>query len=44
MVDRLNVEVQGALQALIDDTCRHRRGIYWSRYAGDDGAPSAGDA
>jgi 1-acyl-sn-glycerol-3-phosphate acyltransferase len=35
-VDRLNVEVRERLQALITDTVRHRRGIYWSRY--DDGA------
>jgi hypothetical protein len=31
-VDRLNVTVQTALQALIDDTRRRRHGIYWSTY------------
>ena len=39
-VDRLNRMVQGRLQALIDDTRRRRRGIYWSSY--DEGpAPRA---
>lgn len=33
-VDRLNREVRAELQALIDDTRRHRRGIYWSSYDG----------
>jgi 1-acyl-sn-glycerol-3-phosphate acyltransferase len=32
VVDRLNKHVRSALQALIDDTLRHRRGIYWSSY------------
>ena len=36
-VDRLNADVQRQLQALIDDTRRHRRGIYWSRYDQDGG-------
>jgi 1-acyl-sn-glycerol-3-phosphate acyltransferase len=31
-VDRLNARVQGELQALLDDTVRHRRGIYCSTY------------
>ena len=35
VVDRLNVEVRRTLQALIDDTVRHRRGIYWSTYVDD---------
>jgi len=35
VVDRLNVEVRQALQTLIDDTVRHRRGIYWSTYVDD---------
>jgi 1-acyl-sn-glycerol-3-phosphate acyltransferase len=34
VVDRLNADVRRRLQALIDDTVRHRRGIYWSSYAG----------
>jgi 1-acyl-sn-glycerol-3-phosphate acyltransferase len=34
-VDRLNVEVRHGLQALIDDTRRRRRGIYWSSYDGE---------
>jgi 1-acyl-sn-glycerol-3-phosphate acyltransferase len=37
VVDRLNEQVRSALQALIDDTLRHRKGIYWSSY--DAGAP-----
>jgi hypothetical protein len=32
VVDRLNARVRGALQALIDDTVRRRRGIYWSSF------------
>jgi len=35
VVDRLNVEVRQTLQTLIDDTVRHRRGIYWSTYVDD---------
>jgi 1-acyl-sn-glycerol-3-phosphate acyltransferase len=35
-VDRLNTEVRRQLQALITDTRRRRRGIYWSSY--DDAA------
>jgi hypothetical protein len=31
-VDWLNGMIQQKLQALIDDTRRHRRGVYWSRY------------
>jgi 1-acyl-sn-glycerol-3-phosphate acyltransferase len=31
-VDRLNREVQRALQALIDDTVRRRHGVYWSTF------------
>jgi 1-acyl-sn-glycerol-3-phosphate acyltransferase len=31
-VDRLNAETRRVLQAHIDDTVAHRRGIYWSRY------------
>ena len=35
-VDRLNEHVRSTLQALIDDTLRRRRGVYWSSYdAGD---------
>jgi 1-acyl-sn-glycerol-3-phosphate acyltransferase len=34
VVDRLNGRVQRTLQALIDDTRRHRHGIYWSRWNG----------
>jgi 1-acyl-sn-glycerol-3-phosphate acyltransferase len=34
VVDRLNLRVRRKLQALIDDTRRHRRGIYCSRYDG----------
>lgn len=36
LVDRLNREVQDRLQTLIDDTVRRRRGVYWSRWDGDD--------
>ena len=32
VVDRLNERVRSAMQALIDDTLRHRHGIYWSSY------------
>ena len=32
LVDRLNEQVRTALQALIDDTLRRRKGIYWSSY------------
>ncbi|HXJ34579.1 MAG TPA: hypothetical protein VMS22_11160, partial [Candidatus Eisenbacteria bacterium] len=32
VVDRLNEHVRSALQALIDDTLRHRKGVYWSSY------------
>jgi 1-acyl-sn-glycerol-3-phosphate acyltransferase len=35
VVDRLNVQVRAALQALIDDTRRRRHGIYWSSYDGN---------
>jgi 1-acyl-sn-glycerol-3-phosphate acyltransferase len=38
VVDRLNEQVRSALQALIDDTLRHRKGIYWSSYDAGDGA------
>ena len=34
LVDRLNEQIRGALQALVDDTLAHRHGIYWSRYDG----------
>jgi 1-acyl-sn-glycerol-3-phosphate acyltransferase len=37
VVDRLNEQVRGALQALIDDTLRRRHGIYWSSYDASDG-------
>jgi 1-acyl-sn-glycerol-3-phosphate acyltransferase len=42
LVDRANEHVRGAMQALLDDTLAHRRGIYWSRYDSGDGrgAPS----
>jgi 1-acyl-sn-glycerol-3-phosphate acyltransferase len=39
VVDRIAERIRGSLQALIDDTLRHRRGIVWSRYAAD--APRA---
>jgi 1-acyl-sn-glycerol-3-phosphate acyltransferase len=39
LVDRLNQQVRSALQALIDDTLRHRRGIYWSSYDTSPDAP-----
>jgi 1-acyl-sn-glycerol-3-phosphate acyltransferase len=32
VVDRLNLQIRSALQALIDDTLRRRHGIYWSSY------------
>jgi 1-acyl-sn-glycerol-3-phosphate acyltransferase len=32
VVDRLNEQVRSAMQALIDDTLRRRRGVYWSFY------------
>lgn len=38
VVDRLNAQVRSALQALIDDTLRRRKGIYWSSYDADTGA------
>jgi hypothetical protein len=38
VVDRLNEQVRSALQALIDDTLRHRKGIYWSSYDAANGA------
>ena len=34
-VDRLNGEMRERLQALIDDTLRRRRGIYWSDWDGE---------
>jgi 1-acyl-sn-glycerol-3-phosphate acyltransferase len=37
VVDRLNEQVRGALQALIDDTLRRRKGVYWSSYDASDG-------
>lgn len=37
VVDRLNERVRSALQALTDDTLRHRKGIYWSSYDASDG-------
>jgi 1-acyl-sn-glycerol-3-phosphate acyltransferase len=40
VVDRLNEQVRGALQALIDDTLRRRHGVYWSSYDAS-GAPRA---
>jgi 1-acyl-sn-glycerol-3-phosphate acyltransferase len=39
LVDRLNEQVRGALQALVDDTLAHRHGIYWSRYDGGRDRP-----
>jgi 1-acyl-sn-glycerol-3-phosphate acyltransferase len=38
VVDRLNEQVRSALQALIDDTRRRRKGIYWSSYDAGNGA------
>ena len=32
VVDRLNEQVRSTLQALVDDTLRRRKGIYWSSY------------
>lgn len=32
VVDRLNEQARGALQALIVDSLRRRHGIYWSSY------------
>jgi hypothetical protein len=32
LVDRLNEHVRSTMQALIDDTLRRRKGIYWSSY------------
>jgi 1-acyl-sn-glycerol-3-phosphate acyltransferase len=40
VVDRLNEQVRSALQALIDDTLRHRKGIYWSSYDTTDAPQS----
>ena len=40
VVDRLNEQVRTALQALIDDTLRHRKGIYWSSYDTTDAPQS----
>jgi 1-acyl-sn-glycerol-3-phosphate acyltransferase len=37
VVDRLNEQVRSAMQALIDDTLRRRRGVYWSSYDARDG-------
>ncbi|HLK10267.1 MAG TPA: lysophospholipid acyltransferase family protein [Candidatus Binatia bacterium] len=41
VVDRLNGAVRAALQALIDDTRRRRRGVYWSSYDGDGAGAEA---
>jgi 1-acyl-sn-glycerol-3-phosphate acyltransferase len=38
IVDRLNKQVRSALQALIDDTLRRRKGTYWSSYDAGNGA------
>jgi 1-acyl-sn-glycerol-3-phosphate acyltransferase len=38
VVDRLNEHVRSAMQALIDDTLRRRKGIYWSSYDAGNGA------
>jgi 1-acyl-sn-glycerol-3-phosphate acyltransferase len=38
VVDRLNEQVRSALQALIDDTLRRRKGVYWSSYDAGNGA------
>jgi 1-acyl-sn-glycerol-3-phosphate acyltransferase len=40
VVDRLNEQVRSALQALIDDTLRRRKGIYWSSYDTTDAPQS----
>jgi len=37
IVDRLNAQVRGAFQALIDDTLRRRHGVYCSSYDAGDG-------
>jgi 1-acyl-sn-glycerol-3-phosphate acyltransferase len=39
VVDQLNEQVRSAMQALIDDTLRRRKGIYWSSYEASDGPP-----
>jgi 1-acyl-sn-glycerol-3-phosphate acyltransferase len=39
-VDRLNEQIRTALQALIDDTLRRRKGIYWSSYDTTDAPQS----
>jgi len=38
VVDRLNEHIRSALQMLIDDTLRRRKGIYWSSYDAGNGA------
>ena len=38
-VDQLNEQIRSAMQALIDDTLRRRKGVYWSSYDASDGAP-----
>lgn len=37
IVDRLNAQIRGAMQALIDDTLRRRHGIYCSSYDAGNG-------
>jgi 1-acyl-sn-glycerol-3-phosphate acyltransferase len=37
LVDQLNEQVRSAMQALVDDTLRRRKGIYWSSYDASDG-------
>jgi 1-acyl-sn-glycerol-3-phosphate acyltransferase len=38
VVDRLNEQVRSAMQALVDDTLRRRKGVYWSSYDAGGGA------
>jgi 1-acyl-sn-glycerol-3-phosphate acyltransferase len=38
VVDRLNEQVRSAMQALVDDTLRRRKGVYWSSYDAGNGA------
>jgi len=39
LVDRLNENVRSTMQALVDDTLRRRKGIYWSSYDATPEAP-----
>jgi len=41
VVDRLNEQVRSTMQALVDDTLRRRKGIYWSSYDATPEAPQS---